>query len=320
MRNTSLIVLAAAIVLGIIAVFGVQALMNARSGGAGASVELTTIVVARKALEFGDELSADTLEAKQWPATALPEGAFTSVEEVIGSERRVALRSIAVGEPVLKDKVSGFGGRASLSQVIEPGFRAVAVRVSDVSGAGGFILPGDRVDVVNTVSPTNEKVDTVTNILLPDVRVLAIDQEADESKGGAIVAKAATLEVTAEGAQKIALASTIGTLSLALRTMTNATDPAVEEKPTKVIRYKDLGVTPQDEKKESAARTGPARSPYATMNVTRGVEQSRASVPIEGSRRQSSIGAAASGMRNATAAGAGRVATTVEAVTPGSND
>ncbi|NWG93677.1 MAG: Flp pilus assembly protein CpaB [Parvularculaceae bacterium] len=314
MRNTSIIVLAAAVILGLLAVAGVQGVLSARSGET-AKVAMTTVVVARKPLEFGNELATDALEEKQWPADAVPEGSFTKIEEVVGSERRVALRSIAVGEPVLKERVSGFGGRAALSQVIEEGHRAVAVRVSDVSGAGGFILPGDRVDVLSTISPTNERLDTITNILLENVRVLAIDQEADESTGGAIVAKAATIEVKPEDAQKIALASTIGTLSLSLRNTLAIADAATEKQAAnRPIRYKDLGPA-IDEAKPPVVRAAPV-NPNATMNVIRGVEPTRASVPREGARAQATIGASASDLHANAGAAAAQMASTLKIGAP----
>ncbi|MFZ5618240.1 MAG: Flp pilus assembly protein CpaB [Pseudomonadota bacterium] len=318
MRSTSIIVLVAAVILGLLAVAGVQAMLAARSAGDAAKVAMTTVVVARKPLEFGNELSAESLQEREWPADAIPEGAFTKIDEVVGAERRVALRSIAVGEPVLKEKVSGFGGRAALSQVILEGYRAVAVRITDVSGAGGFILPGDRVDVLLTISPTNEKLDTLTNILLENVRVLAIDQEADESTGGAIVAKAATVEVKPEDAQRIALASTIGTLSLSLRN-TLAAAESEKDAINRPIRYKDLGPALSEEKK-AAPRAAPV-SPYATMNVTRGVESTKASVVREGSRSQAShsqasLGAAASSLRTDAASSAEAAASTLKIAAP----
>lgn len=311
MRNTSLIILVAAILLGLFAVAGVRGVMLSRDGGAAAKMAMTTVVVARKPLEFGNELSAESLQEREWPADAVPDGSFTRIDEVVGAERRVALRSIAVGEPVLKEKVSGFGGRAALSQVIAEGYRAVAVRISDVSGAGGFILPGDKVDVLLTLSTTNDRLDTVTNILLENTRVLAIDQEADESTGGAIVAKAATIEVLPEDAQKIALATTIGTLSLSLR---NTTGEEVDDaKPNKTIRLKDLGPAMTEEQKVVVRAKA---DPYATMNVIRGVEPARASVPREGSSRQSSLGASTGAMRRDAAAATSSVHNTMKLTAP----
>jgi pilus assembly protein CpaB len=307
-------VLVAAIILGLLAVAGVQGVIGNRAASP-ANVAMSTVVVARKQLEFGDELTAEALQEREWPADAMPEGSFAKIDEVVGSERRVALRSIAIGEPVVKEKVSGFGGRAALSQVIAEGFRAVAVRISDVSGAGGFILPGDRVDVLLTISPTNEKLDTLTNILLENVRVLAIDQEADESTGGAIVAQAATIEVKPDDAQRIALASTIGTLSLSLRNTLAASSDIEKNAVNKPILYKDLGPAIPEEKKAVIRATQPV-SPYATMNVTRGVEQTRANVPREGGRPQASLGASTSGVRTSAAASAATVSSTLKIAAP----
>ncbi len=314
MRSTSIVILVAAIILGLLAVAGVQGVLSGRNASQASNVAMTTVVIARKPLEFGNELAADSLEERQWPADAVPEGAFAKIEEVVGAERRVALRSIAVGEPVLKEKVSGFGGRAALSQVIADGYRAVAVRVTDVSGAGGFILPGDRVDILLTISPTSEKLDTITNILLENIRVLAIDQEADESTGGAIVAKAATLEVMPEDAQRIALASTIGTLSLSLRNMLALADESAAKAPGKPIRYKDLGPAISEEQK-AVIRRAPA-SPFATMNVIRGVESTKSNVPREGSRTQASLGGATSSLRADAAGSAAAVSSTLKIAAP----
>lgn len=314
MRSTSIVVLVAAVIFGLVAVAGVRGVLNARNASPDAGMALSTVVVASKPMEFGTELTATALTTVKWPVEARPEGAFSTVEEVVGGDRRVALRSIAEGEPVLKDKISGFGGRASLSQVIEEGHRAIAVRITDVSGAGGFILPADRVDVVMTISPTNDRLDTVSTILLENIRVLAIDQEADDSKGGAIVAKAATLEVTPEEAQKIALASTIGALSLSLRnTVTTEDNAAAASKP---IRYKDLGPAPPERK--AAAPRPAAPAPYAVMKVTRGVESTSASVPREtaATRPSSSLGPAGAAMTTSAADAVGTVATSLKLGAP----
>lgn len=305
MRNMSIVILVAAIILGLLAVAGVQGVLSGRSSGEAAKVAMTTVVIARKPLEFGTELTPEALEEKEWPAEAVPEGSFIKIDEVVGAERRVALRSIAVGEPVLKDKVSGFGGRAALSQVIEEGYRAVAVRITDVSGAGGFILPGDKVDVLLTISASGDRLDTVTNILLQNTRVLAIDQEADESTGGAIVAKAATIEVLPEDAQRIALASTVGTLSLSLR---NTTGEEVVVAANKTIRFKDLGPAMTEEQKVIVRATP---NPNATMNVIRGIESSRASVPREGA-----LSSSTAGVRSDAARGAGAMSSALKLTAP----
>ncbi|MBT8472992.1 MAG: Flp pilus assembly protein CpaB [Marinicaulis sp.] len=281
MRGLSIIVLLVAVMLGAIAVVGVRSMLLAQRTdiNVAADADTVTVVVATKALEFGTEITPEVVREVPWPANAVPEDTFSSLNDLIGGERRVALRSIQPNEPLLKDRVSGFGGRASLSQIITEGNRAVTIRVNDVSGAGGFVLPGDRVDVLSTVNPTNNRLDAVTNILLDDVRVLAIDQLADENQGGAVVVKAATLEVTPEDSQKIALASSIGTLSLTLRNaiaesqVANDEDASEESDESKTVGFADLGFTPtKPARVQRAADTGPR------MRVTRGTQRSSHSV------------------------------------------
>lgn len=275
MRGLSIGVIIAAIVLGVIAVMGVRGILQnqpAQVASAGApQVAVGTVVVARAPLEFGTELTAEVLREAQWPNDSRPEGAFSSVEQLLGNERRVALRSIAANEPVLRDKISGYGGRAALSQIIEEGMRAVTIRVNDVSGAGGFVLPGDRIDLLHTVNASHDLTNTITNILLQDIRVLAIDQTADESQEGAMVVKAATLEVTPFDAQKIALAARVGELSLSLRNA--AAKGEDNDEATKTARFRDLN--PAQPPQETAA---PRPSPYGTMRITRGTARSTQSV------------------------------------------
>ena len=279
MRIVSLLVFGVAIFLGIIAVVGVRGMIANNQAIAPVIVDAptSTVVVARQQLEFGTELQPELLREISWASEDKPEGSFTTINDIMDGERRVALRSIAPGELVLKDRISGFGGRATLSQIIEEGQRAVTIRVNDVSGAGGFILPGDRVDVLMTIQPGKGRLGMITDVILDDIRVLAMDQIADENQEGAIVAKAATLEVDPEDAQRIALASSIGSLSLTLR---NFAASAVEEEldgerePLRTIRYRDLG----PDKKAAPVSRAAAPSPFTTMRVTRGTEASNASV------------------------------------------
>ena len=301
MRTVSLIVMAIAIILGVVAVVGVRGLINNNQTVAPVIVEApsSTIVVARQQMEFGTELEPELLREIPWASDERPEGSFATVNEVLNGERRVALRSIAPGELVLKDRISGFGGRATLSQIIEKGMRAVTIRVNDVSGAGGFILPGDRVDVLLTVQPGDGRLDMITDVILRDVRVLAMDQVLSENQEGALVARAATVEVESEDAQRIALASSVGSLSLALRNLeASAGAEEGEEEPVRTIRYRDLG---PDKPAPSASRPV-APSPYTTMRVIRGTDASNASVLKDNSsqRSQSSVQSSATSLNSAS--------------------
>jgi pilus assembly protein CpaB len=165
-------------------------------------------------LRFGDALSSLSLREQPWPADALPAGAFATIADLT-AEKRIALMPIDVNEAILASKITGPGQRATLSAVLEPGMKAVTVRVNDVEGVAGFVLPGDHVDVLLTRQ--GEKNMAATDVVVQDVPVLAIDQVADERTDKPAVVKAVTLEVNVTDGQRVALAATVGTLSLLLR-------------------------------------------------------------------------------------------------------
>lgn len=292
MRNLSAIMLILALILGTITVFFTRSIIQNQRSANQASIstpvetELSSVVVAVIPMKFGDELTSEKLKVVSWPADIRPEGSFETIAEILGSERRVVLRSIGRNEPVVKEKISGFGSRASLSQIIEKGHRAAAIRVNDVLSVGGFILPGDRVDVVHTYQPGQDRMTSITNIIIEDVRVLGIDQISDEGQEGAVVGKSATLEVTPEQVQKIALAANVGHLSLSLRRLSSEEDEE-KHKLTKTIKVKDLKPATVISEVVEDANTGkkkiyrrpfvkkaPKPSPFGDMIITRGTKTS----------------------------------------------
>ena len=214
MRANSVVILVIAIVLGGIAAFLARSWLMSRT-----QVSVSeTIVVATKRLPFGTPLTDDTLKEVTWAAAILPKGAFSSKQDVSKDGRRTTLAVIEEGEPILSSKVTGPGQRASLSTLIDEDKRAITIRVDDVRGVAGFILPNDRVDVVlirSESSPTGRR--DRSDLLLQDVKVVAVDQISSEQKDRPTVAKAVTLEVTPQEAQKISLAMNVGHLSLILR-------------------------------------------------------------------------------------------------------
>jgi pilus assembly protein CpaB len=145
---------------------------------------------------------------------------------------------MAANEPILRSKISGEGGRAAISAVLDPTKRAVAVRVGDVAGVAGFVLPGDVVDVLITRTPmvANGNSQQITDILLQKVRVIAIDQDASDNTDKPAIGKTATLEVAQVDAQKLALAQQVGQLSLALVNPASETSPTVETVSTDDLR------------------------------------------------------------------------------------
>src|ERR1043165_3733693 len=171
-----------AVVFGLIAVFIAQAWLNNQANMRAQNMdtrptEMQTVVVAKQSLRFGTELNASMLAEVPWPAESKPGGAFSRISEVL-TGRRVVLTAIEPNEPVLSLKITGPGQRATLSAPLKPGMKAVTIRVNDVEGVGGFVLPGDRVDVVLTRQI--EKGNATSEVVLQNTRVLAVDQLAAE--------------------------------------------------------------------------------------------------------------------------------------------
>ena len=242
MRKNNLIILAVALAMGGIAAFLARNWLERHARAAETTESFGAIVVAAKPLAFGVALTDESLSEIPWATGARPDGAFASKQDVLKDGRRVVLSPVEANEPILRAKITGPGQRASLSTLLQEGNRAVAVRVDDVRGVAGFILPGDFVDVVwiqAEPGPPGRR-DNYSEILLQHVRVLAVDQLASEQHEQPTVAKAVTLEVTPEQAQKILLATNVGKLSLILR-QSQDTQP----EPNRRITEKDLSSVPK---------------------------------------------------------------------------
>lgn len=239
MQGRNLVVLAVAVLIGLLAVF----LANSYFSGVERQQErvaeqqkLAQVVVASQDIVFGTALSTQNLRLASWPANSMPAGAFTSIEQAT-KNGRVALRPIVTGEPVLASKVSGTDGRATIAANLPPGKLAYAIPINDVNGVGGFVRPGDVVDVLVTRPIPGEGAtanDKMTDVVLEDVPVLGVDQVSDSSDTKANVGKTATLEVDTFGAQKLALAGQLGVISLALR---NVADQITGPRATVIPRH-----------------------------------------------------------------------------------
>ena len=136
-----------------------------------------TIVVASQPLRFGDEASSRSLREVPWPNDALPAGAFSKAADLT-SAKRVVIMPIDANEAILASKVTGPGQRAIFPATLQDGMKAVTIRVNDVGGVAGFVLPGDHVDVV--VSRPGDQNFAMSDVVMQNARVLAVDQLADE--------------------------------------------------------------------------------------------------------------------------------------------
>lgn len=273
MRTSTIVMVAFAVVFGLLAVFIAQSWLNNQNEMRMRSLEANkkplvtdTIVVAAQPLQFGTELTAQALREVGWPQDAVPAGAFAKITDVLAAGKRVVLSPMEINEPVLAVKITGAGQRATLSSLVRDGMKAVTVRVNDVEGVGGFVLPGDRVDVVLTRQV--DKGAGSTEVVLQNARVLAVDQSADERAAKAQVAKAVTLEVDTVGAQKVWLAASVGSLSLLLRKAGETTSER-----TRKVTLGDLS-TPD-------APVGRDTS-VTTISVTRASGKQEYTVPVDG--------------------------------------
>ena len=197
---------------------------------ADASVAAVEVVVADRDLPAGTVLESSQIRWQSWPDDSVDNVYVVQrngdgpnrLGDLIGS---VVRRAIAAGEPVTTGKVFRREQAGFLSGMLRPGMRAVSVKVTAVSGAAGFILPGDRVDLVLT-SEWREKSEQLGQVvrrfsetILYDVRVLAIDQTVDDIDDTAQVSETATLETSPKQAEMVAVASSMGKLSLSLRSL-----------------------------------------------------------------------------------------------------
>ena len=240
MRRNNATVLVIALVLGVIAAVLTRNWLVSHSR-AKLAQEAGTIVVAAVPLGFGSQLTPENVKEIPWSANALPEGAFATKQELLSGGRRMALVSIAPNEPVLRARVTAPGQRAALSSMLDPGKRAVTVRVDDVRGVAGFIQPGDRVDVVLIRTEAESKLkEGYSDVILQYAKVLAIDQITGERPEQPTIAKAVTLEVSSEEAQKILLATNVGRLTLMLRQPAEA-----NAEPVHRVTENDLGGPPK---------------------------------------------------------------------------
>ena len=220
LRRQSLIALGVAVVLGLLAVYFANVFLTQTEQRAQvASAGTAKVAVAAVPLEYGVEVTPEKIRFVDFPVASIPPGSFRTVGELLpAGKRRIALRPMQVNEPILASKVTGEGQSASIAALLPDGKRAAAVRINDVSGVAGFIQPNDAVDVLITrQAGSRDNAVQQTDVLLQNVRVIAIDQNAAGADGKPTLAKTATLEVEPVEAQKLALAQQIGSLSLVLR-------------------------------------------------------------------------------------------------------
>src|SRR5215510_6294004 len=195
------------------------------------------VVVAVANLDLGASLRPEDVRTIDWPAESVPAGAFEHTEDVIG---RGLIQPVVQNEAILPAKLASKDAGAGLPPVIRPGYRALSVRVNDVVGVAGYVLPGTHVDVVVTINPTSQQPDITSKVVLTNVEVLASGTkiERDTEQGKPIAVSVVTLLVNPQEAEKLTLASTEGKIQLALRNPLDGTAPTTTGiRPAQLLGY-----------------------------------------------------------------------------------
>lgn len=229
---------------------------GAASAVSEARTELATVVVASADIPFGQPILPQALTTIAWPRAAMPPGAFGDTTVLVpasGKPPRRATHDIAKGDFILASKISDFGDKVTIVQTLGPNLRAMAIKVEAETAVGGFVTPGDAVDIVLT---QGRDADLSAVTILQNVRILGVDQDANVKRDQPEVVRTVTVEVTPEQGQVLALAQQAGTLRLSLRTLDDAQDadlqavklgdilraPAPEAAPTEPVKVNRIKV------------------------------------------------------------------------------
>ena len=235
-RNLLLMSLLAVVFAGAAAWVAQRWIQN-QTRGARVAVDTAPVVAAALPVAYGHKLQLQDVKLVDWPKTSVPEEAFADPNLVIG---QVTKREFVAGEVLLKSRLSEHLGGSTLSALIAPGKRAITVRVDDVVGVAGFVLPGNQVDVLTTRQSGRDvqKVET----LLQNMKVLAVDQEASPEKDKPAVVRAVTLEIAPRDAERLVKALQEGRLQLTLRNPLDGALVKAQPPPTPSVRSVPLPV------------------------------------------------------------------------------
>jgi pilus assembly protein CpaB len=258
MRNArALTMMAFAVILAFVAVIVAARWINAQASG-----NTNKVAVALLDISLGARIAPEMVRMVDWPANALPPGAFSDPKLL---DARVTRTSIQHGEPIMESKLAPPGTQGGLSAVVGEGKRAMTVRVNDVVGVAGFALPGNYVDIlVNTQDELAKNASgrdpSISKIVLERILVLAIAQESSRDDTKPKVVNAVTLELTPDQAEKLDLARSVGTLSLVLRNQ-------IEDKP---VNTEGATKTSLLDTKVAAQVPAPAPRPVVRHRVVQG--------------------------------------------------
>jgi len=211
-KRRGFILITISLALGLGAAWVASNWINGRLNATAAPVTTAPVVVASMAIPFGTKIEPRHVGVIELPPGTVPDGHFSEIAQVEG---QIATQSVLQGEILRKERFSEHAGGSTLSALVSPKMRAVTVRVNDVIGVAGFLLPGNRVDVIAARMDQSRR--AVTETILRDVKVLAVDQTARTEKDEPVVVRAVTLEMTPPQAELLVKAREEGEIQLTLR-------------------------------------------------------------------------------------------------------
>ncbi len=215
-KRTAVVVLVA-VLLAAIASFGMYRVVSARPASEGSAVKTVDVVVAQHPLPLGTRLTRDHVKLAKWPADTQVPGAFAKVDEVVD---RGLIATVEENEPLTAAKLAPLEAGAGLPPSIPPGMRAISVKVNEVVGVAGFVVPGTRVDVMVTLTNRQAQQESMTRVVVSNVQVLTAGTRYDQENakdGKPIPSTVVTLLVSPEDGERIALAASEGQIMLTLR-------------------------------------------------------------------------------------------------------
>jgi pilus assembly protein CpaB len=260
------LVLALAMTAGGVFAYGTYNYVNNLPKGT-TSMPTRQVVVAANDLDVGAEIQQEDIRVIEWPQSSMPAQAISDPKDVIG---RGLVLPVVANEPILPMKLADKNAGGGLPPAIPPGLRALSVRVNEVIGVAGYVLPGTRVDVLATVNPGNQQQDITSKVILTNVQVLAagtkIERDVHDNK--AMPVSVVTLLVAPEEAERLTLAAGEGKIQLALRNPLDKETPSTPGiKPAMLLGY------------NTAARSAQARSRVASNAAGKTPQAAAASVP-----------------------------------------
>lgn len=223
------------------------------------------VVEVAQTVPIGSIIEAKQLRVRAYPEDLAPEGVFMSLEGVVG---KVAKETLYAGDIVRIERVIDKGEGSSLASLIGENMRALTIRVNDVVGVAGFLLPGDKVDVLNTFKTSSG---AITEVVLANVKILAIDQTAQNNENRPRVVRAVTVEVSLEQAEELMNARSRGGLQLALRN-------PIDDKQVEIARHSQPVPEPDVVEQKATATVYPRPAVKPKVHLIRGVTQETVSV------------------------------------------